>query len=139
MLRRMFKSKIHRVTVTHADPDYEGSVSIDRDLMELADIITHEAVDVWNITRGTRLTTYAIEAPPGSGIICLNGAAARLNTPGDLVILATFTELEDEEARLYVPKVVRVDASNRPFHDTRPEVAGPELPPPVPQGLDRQL
>lgn len=139
MQRRMFKSKIHRVTVTHADPDYEGSVSIDRDLMELADIITHEAVDVWNITQGTRLTTYAIEAPRGSGIVCLNGAAARLNSPGDLVILATFTEMEDEEARAYVPKVVRVDGANRPLLDARPEIPGPGLPPMTPTELDQAL
>jgi aspartate 1-decarboxylase len=124
----MFKSKIHRVTVTHANPDYEGSVSIDRDLMDLADVIENEAVEVWNITRGTRLTTYALSAPGGSGIICLNGAAARLNEPGDLVILATFTELEDVEARQHVPRVVRVDSKNRPLVDSQPEKPGPALP-----------
>lgn len=128
MLRRMFKSKIHRVTVTHADVHYEGSVSIDQDLLELADIIPHEAVEVWNITQGTRLTTYALAAPAGSGIICLNGAAARLNNPGDLVILATFTEMSDAEARVYVPKVVRVDAENRPLKNAYPETPGPALP-----------
>jgi aspartate 1-decarboxylase len=120
MFRRIFKSKIHRATVTHADPNYEGSVSIDRDLLKAADIIPFEAVDVWNITRGTRLTTYALEAPSGSGIICLNGAAARLNDPGDLVILATFAEMADDEARRYVPIVVLVD--------TYTETPGPELP-----------
>ena len=139
MLRRMFKSKIHRVTVTHADPDYEGSVSIDKDLMELADIIPHEAVDVLNITQGTRLTSYAIEAPRGSGIICLNGAAARLNDPGDLVVIATYTELEDEAARAHVPVVLRVDAANRPLLDMRPEVPGPDLPAPAPHALDQPV
>lgn len=128
MRRRMFKSKIHRATVTHADVDYEGSVSIDEDLLDLADIIPHEAVDVWNITQGTRLTTYALPAPPGSGVICLNGAAARLNKPGDLVILATFTEMEDAEARTFVPKVVRVDHANRPLLESYLETPGPELP-----------
>jgi aspartate 1-decarboxylase len=96
-------------------------------------------VDVWNITQGTRLTAYAIAAPRGSGIVCLNGAAARLYSPGDLVIPATFTEMEDEEARAYVPGVVRVDRANRPLLDVRPEIPGPELPLTPPSELDQSL
>lgn len=127
MKRRMLKSKIHRATVTHADVHYEGSVSIDEELMELADIIENEAVDVWNITQGHRLTTYALIAPRHSGIICLNGAAALLNRPGDLVILATFIDMKDAEARLHRPRVIRVDANNRPLGSSHIEVPGPDL------------
>ena len=130
MRRRMFKSKIHRATVTQADLHYEGSVTIDQDLLDRADIIPHEAVDVWNVTRGTRLTTYALSGERGSGVICINGAAAHLNHPGDLVIIATFSDMEDAEARRHVPKVVRVDAKNRPLADAQqlPEVPGPGAP-----------
>ena len=110
-MRRMFKSKIHRATVTHADLDYEGSLSIDRDLMVAANIIPYEEVHVWNVTCGTRLVTYAIEAPAGSGIICTNGAAAHLTKMGDLIIIATFHDL-DEVPALYAPVVVRVDETN---------------------------
>ena len=92
MRRTFFKAKIHRATVTHADLDYEGSVTIDEDLMDAAGIWNYEAVHVWNITRGTRLQTYALKGPRGSGVICINGAAAHLNQPGDQVILATFAE-----------------------------------------------
>ena len=98
MRLQMFKSKIHRATVTHADLDYEGSVSIDEELMDAAGVLEYEAVHIWNITRGTRLMTYALKAERGSGIVCINGAAAHLNKPGDLVILATFAELEAAEA-----------------------------------------
>jgi len=120
----MFKSKIHRATVTHADLDYEGSVSIDEDLMDAAGFLDYEAVHIWNITRGTRLMTYALKAERGSGIICINGAAAHLNKPGDLVILATFAELEAAEAKAHVPKVVLVDRQNR-VAMVDGEVAGP--------------
>src|SRR5689334_18951081 len=102
MIRRMFKSKIHRATVTHADLDYEGSVTIDADLLDLSDILPYEAVDVWNVTRGTRLTTYALSGPRGSGVICINGAAAHLNRPGDLVILATFADMTEAEAKHHI-------------------------------------
>ena len=125
MRRTFFKSKIHRATVTHADLDYEGSVSIDEDLMDAAGIWEYEAVHVWNITRGTRLQTYAIRGERGSGIICINGAAAHLNRPGDMVILATFAELEESEARSFVPSVVLVDAKNRMVAKDVTEVAGP--------------
>jgi len=120
----MFKSKIHRATVTHADLDYEGSVSIDEDLMDAAGFLDYEAVHIWNITRGTRLMTYALKAERGSGIICINGAAAHLNKPGDLVILATFAEVEAAEAKAHVPKVVLVDRQNR-VAMVDGEVAGP--------------
>src|SRR5438270_13452220 len=85
--RTMLKSKIHRATVTHADVDYEGSVTLDAHLLEAADILPYEEVHVWNVTRGTRLRTYAMVGEPGSGIVCINGAAARLAHPGDLVII----------------------------------------------------
>src|SRR5512136_1439777 len=125
MRRTFFKSKIHRATVTQADLDYEGSVTIDEDLMDAAGIWNHEAVHIWNITRGTRLQTYAIRGQRGSGVICINGAAAHLNQPGDMVILATFAELEESEARTFVPKVVLVDAKNRMVAKDVAEIAGP--------------
>ena len=113
MRLNVFKSKIHRATVTHADVAYEGSVTIDGDLMDAAEILPNEAVHVWNATRGTRLVTYALRGPGGSGSICVNGAAAHLNQPGDVVILATFADMTPEEARVHRPKIVRVDAQNR--------------------------
>jgi aspartate 1-decarboxylase len=125
MRRTFFKSKIHRATVTHADLDYEGSVSIDEDLLDASGILEYEAVHIWNITRGTRLQTYAIKGERGSGIICINGAAAHLNRPGDLVILATFAELEEAEVRGFEPLVVLVDAKNRIVARDVTEVAGP--------------
>jgi aspartate 1-decarboxylase len=123
----MFKSKIHRATVTHADLEYEGSVTIDADLLEAADILPNEAVHIWNVTRGTRLMTYALEGPRGSGCICINGAAAHLNQPGDLVILATYAEMTREEARAHKPTVVRVDSKNRAIDDRGQEKPGPVL------------
>jgi len=126
MRRTLFKSKIHRATVTHADLDYEGSVSVDVDLLEAAGIWEYEAVHIWNITRGTRLQTYAIKGERGSGVICINGAAAHLNRPGDLVILATFAEMEEAEARTHVPTVVLVDGKNRIVEKDAVEVPGPK-------------
>ncbi|RNC68598.1 MAG: aspartate 1-decarboxylase [Desulfuromonadales bacterium] len=123
MERRMLKSKIHRATVTGADLHYEGSVTIDLDLMEAADIIPYEAVAVWNVTNGSRLETYAIEGERGSGVICLNGAAARLVAPKDLVIIASFVNMENEEALSHEPKLVFVDEKNRML-PTRKELAG---------------
>jgi aspartate 1-decarboxylase len=125
MRRTLFKSKIHRATVTHADLDYEGSVSIDQDLLDAAGFLEYEAVHVWNITRGTRLQTYAINGERGSGIICINGAAAHLNRPGDLVILATFAEVEEAEARGWKPTVVLVDRDNKIVQRDATEVPGP--------------
>ena len=130
MRRTLFKSKIHRATVTQADLHYEGSVTIDVALMEAADIANYEAVHIWNVTRGTRLQTYAIEGPSGSGTICINGAAAHLNQPGDIVILATFAEVEEAEVRSHVPTVVLVDERNR-VKEMRAEVAGPARPAPI--------
>ena len=123
MQRRMLKSKIHRATVTGADLHYEGSVTIDRELMEAADIIPYEAVAVWNVTNGSRLETYAIEGEPGSGVICLNGAAARLVAPKDLVIIASFVNMPEAEAQQYEPKLVFVDERNRML-PTRKEEPG---------------
>jgi aspartate 1-decarboxylase len=125
MRRTLFKSKIHRATVTQSDLHYEGSVTIDRDLMDAADIVNHEAVHIWNVTRGTRLQTYAIEGPRGAGTICINGAAAHLNQPGDVVILATFAEIDDAEAGAHSPAVVLVDGRNRIVERSAVEVPGP--------------
>lgn len=125
MRRTFFKSKIHRATVTQADLHYEGSVTIDEDLMDAAAIAEYEAVHIWNVTRGTRLQTYALKGDRGSGVVCINGAAAHLNQPGDIVILATFAELDEAEARGHAPKVVLVDAKNRPVAKDVIEVPGP--------------
>jgi aspartate 1-decarboxylase len=113
MRRRMFASKIHRATVTVADVDYEGSVTIDADLLDVAGILEWEEVHIWDVTNGARLATYAIAGPRGSGVIGINGAAAHLIHPGDIVILATFVELDDAEAREHVPTAVFVDGDNR--------------------------
>ena len=123
MQRIMLKSKIHRATVTGADLHYEGSVTIDRDLMDAADIVSYEKVAVWNVTNGNRLETYAIEGQRGSGVICLNGAAARLVAPKDLVIIASFVTMENAEAIKHEPKLVFVDEENRML-PTRAEEAG---------------
>ncbi len=130
MKRIMFKSKIHRATVTHADLNYEGSVTIDEVLMKAADILPYEKVAIWNATNGSRLETYALAGEADSGVICVNGAAARHCHPGDVVILATFAEAVDEsEAKDWKPTVVRVDGSNRIVTDgPRSEVAGPGRP-----------
>ncbi len=136
MLRRMFLSKIHRAVVTEADLDYEGSVTIDQDLMDAARILDFEEVHLWNITRGTRLVTYAIPGERGSGTLCVNGAAAHLARPKDLVIVATFGELTEEEARDHHPRVVRVDSKNR-IVGTEPEVAGPARPRTLPSPASR--
>jgi aspartate 1-decarboxylase len=125
MRRVMFKSKIHRATVTQADLDYEGSVTIDANLLEAADILPNERVDVWNVTRGTRLSTYAMLGEAGSGVICINGAAAHLVKPGDLVIIATFADMDEAEARSHKPKVVLVDEKNR-IKAIDDEVPGPQ-------------
>lgn len=127
MRLRIFKSKIHRATVTHADLDYEGSVTIDRLLMNQAHILPYEEVHIWNVTRGTRLSTYALPGVEGSGVVCVNGAAAHHNRPGDLVILATFAELDAEEAASFQPTVLRVDERNRPLAEQAPERPGPLL------------
>jgi aspartate 1-decarboxylase len=113
MNRFMLKSKIHRATVTEANVDYEGSLTLDQKLLHTADIIPYEEVHVWNVTRGTRFRTYAMLGEAGSGVVCANGAAALLVAPGDLVIIASFTILEDAEAQDFHPKIVFVDEVNR--------------------------
>jgi aspartate 1-decarboxylase len=130
MRRRMFLSKIHRARITHADLDYEGSCTIDADLMDAADMLPNQELHVWNVTRGTRLVTYALPGPRGSGVICINGAAAHGNKPDDLVILATFGEMDSEEARTFEPTVVMVDRQNR-LRSIRAEIPGPQMPPPM--------
>lgn len=111
--RFMLKSKIHRVTVTRTDVDYEGSLTVDEALLRQADILPFEEIHVWNTTRGTRLTTYAIVGEAGSGEICVNGAGALLTQTGDRIIVASFTLLSDAAARLHRPKVLLVDEKNR--------------------------
>ncbi len=123
MERKMLKSKIHRAVVTGADLHYEGSVTIDRDLMDAADISPYEAVTIWNVTNGNRFETYAIEGEPGSGVICINGAAARMVAPKDLVIIASFVGMDDAEARSHEPRLVFVDEENRMLPSRR-EVPG---------------
>lgn len=112
MIRTLLKSKIHRATVTQADLHYRGSVTIDQDLMEAADIIQHEQVDIYDITNGARLTTYAIAGPRGSGTICINGAAAHLVNSGDLVIITTYAQYDAQEVRAHQPRVLLVDEDN---------------------------
>ena len=109
----MLKSKIHRATVTGTKLDYEGSIAIDRTLLEAADMLPGEQVQVLNLNNGARLITYIIEAESGSGTMFLNGAAARLAIPGDLVIVLTYCSMSDEEARSHRPKTVMVDERNR--------------------------
>jgi aspartate 1-decarboxylase len=112
----MLKSKIHRARVTDANIDYEGSITIDKKLMAEADILPYEQVHVLNINNGARFSTYAIEGEEGGGDICLNGAAARLGARGDLVIILTYTNVNDEEAQNYVPKIVYVNEKNAVVH-----------------------
>ncbi|MFL6052000.1 MAG: aspartate 1-decarboxylase [Actinoallomurus sp.] len=113
MFRTMFKSKIHRATVTQADLHYVGSVTIDEDLMEAADLLPGEQVQIVDIDNGARLETYVIAGPRGSGVIGINGAAAHLVHPGDLVIIISYGTMTDAEARAFQPRVVHVDRDNR--------------------------
>ncbi|QDT16252.1 aspartate 1-decarboxylase [Alienimonas californiensis] len=126
MRRTLLNAKIHRATVTDADLHYEGSLTIDVALLEAADILPHERVEVYNVTRGTRFATYAIPGPAGRGDICANGAAAHLAVTGDLVIVCTYAEFEEAEARAHHPTVVLVDERNRARQslDTSPSEAG---------------
>ncbi len=123
MYRSMFRSKIHRATVTGADLHYEGSVTIDADLLEAADILPNQEVEIWNVTNGERFSTYALRGQPGSGVVCINGAAAHKASPGDLVIIATFSWMSDEQAKSWEPTVVFVDGQNR-IAEQRNEQAG---------------
>ena len=113
MQRFLLKSKIHRATVTEADLNYEGSVTIDSDLMRAADIVEFEQVHIYDVTNGNRIITYAMVGPAGSGMICINGAAAHKVHPGDLVILATYATVGEDERREHRPRIVHVDAKNR--------------------------
>jgi len=121
----LFKAKIHRATVTHADLDYEGSVTISGELMDAAGMVEHEQVHIWNVTRGTRLVTYTLRGDNDSGIVCINGAAAHLMKPGDKVILATFAEVDAADAASWKPTVVFVDDANKIVGEGA-EVAGPK-------------
>lgn len=107
------KSKVHRATVTMADLDYVGSITLDRDLMDAADLLPHERVQVLDVTNGARLETYVIEGERGSGTVGINGAAAHLVHPGDVVLIVSYADLDDAEARSWTPTVVHVDAGNR--------------------------
>ena len=113
MLRNMLIAKLHRVTVTQADPNYVGSVTIDQSLLEAARLLPGERVDVVDVSNGNRLTTYVIEGKAGSGQICINGAAAHLIQPGDIAIIIAYAQMEEAEARTFVPRVVFVDHDNR--------------------------
>lgn len=130
MHRKFLRSKIHRATVTQADLDYEGSLTLPPKLMRAADILAYEAVQVWNVTRGTRLETYAIEGVEGSLDICANGAAAHLIRPGDVIIVATFAyQLESENELNVQPRVVFVDSQNNMIR------VGSEIPGPRRRGV----
>ena len=111
--RTMLKSKIHRATVTQADLHYVGSVTVDEDLLDAADLLPGERVAIVDVTNGARLETYVIPGPRGTGVVGINGAAAHLVHPGDLVILISYAQMTDELARRYQPRVVHVDAANR--------------------------
>jgi aspartate 1-decarboxylase len=124
MTRKMMRAKIHRATVTEANVDYEGSITIDRDLMDATDLLPNEAVHVWDVTNGNRFETYVVEGPPRSGVICVNGAAAHLVNVDDLVIIAAFSWMDEAAARRHEPKVVFVDEQNR-MREKRSEVPGP--------------
>ncbi len=113
MRRNLLKSKLHRATVTDANLDYDGSVTIDETLVEAAQLVPYEQVDIYDITNGHRLTTYVILGEPGSGAIEINGAAAHLIHPGDLVIIASYASFEEEELPGYEPTVILLDAENR--------------------------
>jgi len=112
MTRSMLKSKIHRATVTEANIEYEGSVTIDQNLLDAADMLAYEQVEIWNCTSGNRLSTYVIEGERGSGEVCINGAAAHLMKPGDTVIIASFVQASEEECRSWKARRVFVDGQN---------------------------
>lgn len=119
--RRMLKSKIHRARVTHADVNYEGSITISPQLLEQANILPYEAVNIWNVTAGTRFETYAIEGPAHSTAICVNGAAAHLVTPGDIIIIASFIQMDEQQCATHIPIAVFVNEHNQ-VKEIRPEI-----------------
>jgi len=114
MQRTMLKSKIHRATITEANLQYEGSLTIDATLMQMANILPYEMVYIYNISNGERFETYAIEGEADSGVMCLNGAAARKGAVGDLIIVTTFGGFDEAELQAHEPKIVHVDGRNRP-------------------------
>lgn len=122
MYRKMLKSKIHRARVTHADLNYEGSITISPELLKSSNILPFEAVSVWNVTQGTRFETYTIIGAPNSSSICVNGAAAHLVSINDLIIIASFAHFKEEELQAYSPTVVFVDYNNK-IATIRPEIA----------------
>ena len=126
MRRRMMKSKVHRATVTDANLHYVGSITVDRDLMDLADLLEYEQVAVVDIDNGARLETYVIEGERGSGAICLNGAAARLVAPGDRVIIISYAEYDQAELEGYAPTIVHVDRNNQPIDELTAELIASE-------------
>jgi len=126
MQLRVFKSKLHRATITEADLHYEGSLTIDAELMEAARILEYEEVHVWNVTNGARLATYAMKGERGSRTVCLNGAAAHHGRVGDLVIITTFCTLEAPEAERHEPRVVLLGRDNRILDRDHVELPGPD-------------
>lgn len=127
MKRTMFKSKIHRAVITDADLEYEGSITLDPELMDAADIREFEYVHIWNVTRGTRLQTYTLRGEPGSRVCCINGAAAHLMKKGDRVIIATFADIDEANLEGFKPTVVLVDENNNIKDANATEVPGPML------------
>ena len=127
MFRTMMKSKIHRATVTEANLHYVGSITIDEDLMDHVDILANEKVQVVDNNNGARLETYVIPGPRGSGVICLNGAAARLVQPGDTVIIISYAVMSDEEAKKHKPKVAIMGSDNRILDTLHEEIHGTTL------------
>lgn len=125
--RKLLAAKIHRATVTGADVNYEGSLTVPPELLAAAGIVAYESLHVWNVTRGSRLETYAIEGLPGSHDICANGAAAHLIRPGDHVILAAFTLVPENETKSHQPRLIFVNEKNEITH-TGPEIPGPRFP-----------
>ncbi len=141
MRRTILKSKIHRATVTDANLHYEGSLTIDQDLLDAADILPHEQIHVWDVTSGARLTTYALSGERGSGVVCVNGAGAHLIGKGNVVIIATFTTMKTSQAKRYQPGVVFVTEQNAIKDlDTSPapQEGAPLIPPPT-EGWDAPL
>lgn len=122
-MRKVLRGKIHRATVTGADLHYEGSITVDKTLMEGMDLLEWEAVQVWNVTNGERFETYALEGERDSGVICVNGAAARKVSEGDLIIIGAFTWVDEDAARKHEPKIVMVDDANRIKLQSRAAVA----------------
>jgi len=113
MLREMCKSKIHRATITETNLHYEGSLTLDAELMGAADIVPYEKVQILNVNNGTRVTTYVTAGKKGSGVVCLNGPAARSGQPGDIVIIISYILLSEEELKKHQPRIVQVDSKNR--------------------------